>query len=169
MDARSESVGPGADEHDVGRMLHDGAGERDRVPGTRDVGDGSGEQRLAVHDGGVKLVGTVGGKDRAASGVEQRIVFEELDGRFDGVERGTAFIEDRGGCAEGLIDSGAVGGFGFGGHTGALDDSGSAVEDNGPLVWRWRRGGRGLSVLSNAGGGGKSESDKNAAQWVHGK
>jgi hypothetical protein len=162
--AGGEGVGSGADEHDVGRALHDGAGERDGMAGALDVGNGSGAEGEAVHDGGVELIGAVGGKDGAASGVEERIVLKKLDGGLDGIERGAAFVEHGGGGGESFADSGAVGGFGLGGHAGALHDSRAAVEDDGPLVRR----GHGRGTLTECSGS-EGENDKDAGKEVHGR
>ena len=74
-----------------------------------DVGHGSGAEGCAVHDGRVHLVCAVGGKDRSAGGVEERIVFKDADGGFDGVERGAAAIENRSACLHDFGERGAIG------------------------------------------------------------
>ena len=53
----------------------------------REPRDRAGLERGAIHDGGVEFVLAVGGEDGALAGVEERIVFEDLDGGLDGVER----------------------------------------------------------------------------------
>ena len=126
-DVSGEGVCSGADHHYVFRFVHDGAGEGDGMAGVLDVGDGSGLHGGSVHDGGVHLIGAVGGEDGAASGVEERIVFEDFDGGLDGVGGGASFIEDGSGGGDGFIESGAVLALGFGRHGRALDDACSAV------------------------------------------
>jgi len=101
----------------------------------------------------------------AASSWLERIVFEELDGGLDGIERGAVVVKRVGGGGESFVDSGAVCGLGFRLHAGALDDSGTAVEDDGPLVG-WRRG---LGGLSKAGCGGEDECDEDSRDELHGE
>ncbi len=103
VNAGGECIGAAADEHDVWRLFHDGAGERDGMAGALHIGNRAGSHRLAVHDRGVELVGAIGGKDSAAAGIEERIVFEEFDGCFDGIERRATFIEHSGGGERLLI------------------------------------------------------------------
>src|SRR5690606_4424318 len=89
-DRGGERVRPLADQHDVGRLLHHGAGGGDGVAGGGQAGDGAGGAVGPVHDRRIKLVAAGGGEDGPASGVEQRIVFHHLDRRLDRVQRGPA-------------------------------------------------------------------------------
>jgi hypothetical protein len=82
-----EGFGAFADQHDVPRSLHHSARGADRVARVREAGDGACGARAAVHDRGVEFVAAFGGEHRAATGVEQRIVFHFTDNGFDGVER----------------------------------------------------------------------------------
>ncbi len=98
------------------------------------IGNRACPHRLAIHDRRIELVGAIRRKDRAAAGVEERIIFEELDGGFDRIERRATLIEHAGSGSERLLDSGAIVSLGFGGHRGADNDSGAAVKHQGPLV-----------------------------------
>ena len=153
---RGEVIGAGADQHDVGRLLHHRAGERDRMARALHIGNRAGPHGLAIHDRRIELVGAIRRKNRATAGVEERIIFEELDGGFDSIERRATLIEHVGSGGERLLDPGAIVSLGFGGHRGARNHSGAAVKHQGPLVLcgSGLRGGRG-STLGQ--GGGKEE------------
>ena len=116
MHVRGKVIGAGADQHDVGRLLHDRAGERDGMARALHIGNRAGPHRLAIHDCGIELVGAIRRENRATTGVEERIIFEELDGGFDSIERRATFIEHVGSGGERLLDTGAVVSLGFGGH-----------------------------------------------------
>jgi hypothetical protein len=128
-----EGFGSGAGEHDIWRFLHDGAGEVDGMARVLDVGDGSGFHSGAVHDRSVHLISSVGGEDGAASGVEERIVFKDLDRGLHGVDGGASFVENGSGGGDGLGESVAVLTLGVKRHGGALDDACSTMEDDGPF------------------------------------
>ena len=76
------------------RALHDRPGGEDRVFGAADPGDGAGSAVAAVHDRGVHLVGAGGGRNGAAPGIEERVVFELDYRRRHRVERRAALGED---------------------------------------------------------------------------
>src|SRR5581483_8235998 len=60
------------------------------IADSADRGDGSGAKRTSVHDDGVAFDVAVEIEMRAIAGVEDRILFEDDDGGFDGVESGAA-------------------------------------------------------------------------------
>ena len=81
-----ERFGAFADQHDVWRMLHNGARGADRVTRVGDAGDGASSSCAAVHDGGVEFVAAFGGEDGAAAGIEERIVLHFGDHGFNRVK-----------------------------------------------------------------------------------
>src|ERR1039458_8715738 len=110
------------------------AGERDGMTLALPIGNRAGPHRLPIHDRRIELVGAIRRKNRATTGVEERIIFEELDGGFDSIERRATLIEHVGSGGERLLDSSAIVSLGFGGHRGARNDSGAAVKHQSPLV-----------------------------------
>ncbi len=60
--------------------------EADGIANATQRRDGTCSQRGAVHDDGVAFGVTVEGEMRAEAGVEDRVVFENDDSSFDGVE-----------------------------------------------------------------------------------
>ena len=82
------------DEHHVGAMLENLAGELNGVLDALQSGGSAGAKRCAVHDDGVAFDATVKIKVRAVTGVEDGVVFEDDDGSFDGIESGAAARED---------------------------------------------------------------------------
>jgi hypothetical protein len=116
MHVRGKVIGAGADQHDVRRLLHYGARERDGIARALHVGNRTGSHGLAIHDRGIELIGAIRGEDRAAARVEERIIFEQLDGGFDGVERRASLIENVGSGVKCLLEAGAVVRLGFGGE-----------------------------------------------------
>jgi hypothetical protein len=85
-----EALGAFAGEHHVRAALIDGAGGTNGIADSADRGDGSGAKRTSVHDDGVAFDVAVEIEMRAIAGVEDRILFEDDDGGFDGVESGAA-------------------------------------------------------------------------------
>ena len=83
-----------SDEHHVGAMLENLAGELNGVLDALQSGGSAGAKRCAVHDDGVAFDATVKIKVRAVTGVEDGVVFEDDDGSFDGIESGAAARED---------------------------------------------------------------------------
>jgi len=57
------------------------------MAGACDAGDRPGLEIRAVHDGRVEFILAFSGEYRTATGIEKRIVFEDMDGCFNGVER----------------------------------------------------------------------------------
>jgi hypothetical protein len=85
-----EFFGAGCDDHHVLGMFENLAREADGIADAFDGGDGAGLQRFAVHDDGVELDAAFGIEMRAKARVECGIVFEDDDGRLDGVGGGAA-------------------------------------------------------------------------------
>src|SRR6201999_732688 len=131
---RGELVGAGADEHDVGRLFHNGAGKRNGMTSAGDSGDGSCFEVGTVHDRGIEFIFSGSGEDGSTTCVKERIVFHETDSGFDSVERGAAFIEGVGGFLQGGLQVGSVGGFSLWVHVAAFDNACSAMEDDRPFV-----------------------------------
>lgn len=76
-------------------------------------------------------MGSRGGVDCTVAGVEQRIEFEEGDGVCRDVEGGgMRFRELCVGAVEDAEEAGFVGGVGGGGHIGASDVAGTAMDDD---------------------------------------
>ena len=103
-----EGVGAFANEEDVRRLFHHRARQADGMPRARDVGHGAGFERGAIHDGCVHLVAAVGGEDGSLAGVEERIVFENVDCRLDRIERRATPVEHFGACFNSLRERGDI-------------------------------------------------------------
>ena len=116
-----------AREQHVRRALHDHARKLDRVLDVPHARDGAGFLRRAVHDGGVELVDAGVVEHRALAGVEERRVLQDLHRRDHGVEARAAFLEHGIAGVERALEVGAVGALVFGGHRGAADHAGAAV------------------------------------------
>ena len=95
-DARRPGEGerPVAHQEDVAAGVEDMARERDGIGDARDRRDGAALQPVPLHDRRVHLDHPVTVEDRAASGVELRVVLERAHGGLDGVERGATRRED---------------------------------------------------------------------------
>src|SRR5437879_12147339 len=74
-------------------MLENLAGELNGVLDALQSGGSAGAKRCAVHDDGVAFDATVKIEVRAVTGVENRVVFEDDDGGFDGVKSGAAAVQ----------------------------------------------------------------------------
>ncbi len=72
-------------------FLEDRACQPDRVANPLDSRDGAGLERAAVHQDGIHLHVSVEIQVRTDPGIEDRIVFEHGDHRFDGVNRRAPF------------------------------------------------------------------------------
>ena len=94
-------------EHDMRGPLHDGAGERDRMPNAGDASDRTGAARAPVHNRGVELDRAVGGEHGTAAGVELWRVLQHGDRGGDRVERAAAAGEDRSSSGERGTERGA--------------------------------------------------------------
>ena len=90
-------------------MLHDGAGEFDRVSDVVHTANRTGLERGPFHDGGVELVLAVHREHGTVSGIEQRIVLEQHHGARHRIEARAAALEDgkaggeRGGQARAIL------------------------------------------------------------------
>ncbi len=104
------------------------------MAGAGDPGDRAGLEVGAVHDGGVEFVFAFGRKDRAAPRVEQRIVFENVDGGLDGIERRAAAVKHFSSGFSSLGQRGAIGRVALGPQRRALNDARAAVHHDGPVA-----------------------------------
>jgi len=90
-----ESFGRRPDQQHVIGLLHHAAGDRDRIAGGTNAGDGTGPQIAAIHDRGIQFEGPLDRHHRPPSGVEQRIVLEHANRFLDGIQRRASFAQDR--------------------------------------------------------------------------
>ncbi|MNY33415.1 hypothetical protein D3C86_1676930 [compost metagenome] len=116
----------------MGRLFHHRAGRRDRVTGAGQARYGAGGAVDAVHHGGVQFVLAGGGEDRAASGVEQGVVFHGLNCGLNRVQRRAASGQHRRTGVQRRLQAGAIGGVAFRRQLGALDDARAAVDGQRP-------------------------------------
>ena len=123
-----ETVGADPRQHHMRALVHYCTRKINRVTRARHAGDRAGLLRFAVHDRGVEFILALGGKHRAAPGVEQRIIFEHADRGGNRIERRAALVEQRTARAERLIQPGAIGFLLFGRQRPALDHSGAAMD-----------------------------------------
>jgi hypothetical protein len=119
-----ELFGALGDEHHMRTFFKDGARSLDGIFDAAKTGDGTGAKCAGVHDDGVAFDVAIEIQMGAVAGVEDRIVFEDGNGGFDGVECVAAVAED--GIA-GLERAKAAGFAGFNG--GVRDVPGAAVYD----------------------------------------
>jgi hypothetical protein len=120
----SELFGALGDEHHMRTFFKDGARSLDGIFDAAKTGDGTGAKCGGVHDDGVAFDVAIEIEMGAIAGVEDRIVFEDGNRGFDGVECVAAVAED--GIA-GLERAKAAGFAGFNG--GVRDVPGAAVYD----------------------------------------
>ena len=127
-----------AGEHHVDGLVHDVAGEVDRILDVVDAGNGARRQRTTVHDGGVQFADAVGVHDGALAGVEQRGILHDVDRRGDGLEGGAPFLQHGVTRVEGRGEFGPILRLECGRHLVADDHPGAAVDDE--AVFRGRDG-----------------------------
>ena len=92
--AAAESERAFAGQQHMRRMLHDGPRRQYRVFWATDAGDRAGAAFAPFHDRGIHLDRAAAGEAGAASGIEQRVVFEHQNGGAHRVERAAAGRED---------------------------------------------------------------------------
>jgi len=85
-----EMFGAFGDEHHVRTTFENGAGGANGIAHAAKRGGGSGAKTAAVHDDGVAFDVAIAIEMGAVAGVEDGIVLEDDDGRFDGIEGGAA-------------------------------------------------------------------------------
>ncbi len=120
-------------------LFHHGTRQADGVARVRDIGNCAGVQSGAVHDSGVHLVAAISSKYCAAARVEKRVIFKNVDRRFDGIEGRAALVKHLCTGFDRLVEPGAILAVGFGRHLRALDDTRAAVNDDGPVMRRLLR------------------------------
>jgi len=119
-----EIFGAFGDKHHVGAFFEDRAGGLDRIFDAAQARDRAGAEGGGVHDDGVAFDVTIEGEVGAKAGVEDRVIFEDDDGGFDGVERVAAVFEN---VPAGLESAEAAGFAGVDGIIGNVP--GAAVND----------------------------------------
>jgi hypothetical protein len=124
-----ESLGAFADEVDVGAFFKDQARGMDGIAEALDASDAPGFHAASVHEEGVELYATVGGEEAAATSVEGRVIFEDSDSGFNGIEGCAAAGEDFVTDLEGVAHAGFVGVCGVDGNgpSSAVDEEGGIV------------------------------------------
>ena len=125
--ARGELLGAGARQHDVFGLLHHRTREFNRVADAREAANRAGLQSAPFHDRGVHFIAAVEREHRAASGIEQGIVFEQHDRAADRVQAGAAFLQHRITRIDRLGQAGAVLAFRIAAHLGPGQSAGAAV------------------------------------------
>jgi hypothetical protein len=128
---------PLPDHHDVRRVLHDATRERDRIFDVLESGHRAGAEPAAIHDGSIELDRTGGGEDRPFASVEQRVILENPNRRFDGIETRAATLEDRVSTRHGEAQRRDVRGFTLRRHVLPEDGTGATMNDE--RDWRCRR------------------------------
>ncbi len=101
-----EALGALGDEHHVRAIFEDFAGGLNGILDALQSGRGPGAQRRAIHDDGVAFDVAFEIEMRTVTGVEDRIVFEDHDGCFDGVKSGAPARKDGPSGAEGAMATG---------------------------------------------------------------
>ena len=109
-------------------MLHHGPRRENRIARTADAGDGAGRAIAPIHDGGVHLLLAGGGIDRAASGIEERLVLERHHGGGHRIERAAAIGENDASRFQGAAQAGMIGSLPLGRHLAAQDRAGAAMD-----------------------------------------
>jgi hypothetical protein len=101
----------------------------DGIAEALDAGDATGFHAASVHEEGVKLNATVGGEEAAATSVEGRVIFEDSDSGFNGIDGCAAAGEDFVTDLEGAAHAGFVCGCGVGrnGPCAAVNEEGGIV------------------------------------------
>ena len=74
--------------------LEDFAGKADGIANPLEGGCRTGSERRTIHDNGVAFDTAIQIEVRSVARIEERIIFEDDDSRFDGVERRTPTRED---------------------------------------------------------------------------
>ena len=87
-------LGTGANQHHVLAGFEHLARQANGVADALDRRYGAGPEARAIHDDGVELDVAFAVQVRTDAGIECGVVLQHHDGRFDGVERGAAALED---------------------------------------------------------------------------
>ena len=91
----SECFGAGADEVDMGAFLKNEAGSQNGILDSLDTRHATRFHATAVHEKGIELDSTVGGKKTASTGVESWVILENHDGSLNSIESGASAGQDR--------------------------------------------------------------------------
>jgi len=82
-------------EHAVPRSLHDKPGDRDRASDASERGYSTSSMAPTIHDRGIEFYDSIGVRHPAiANRCNVRIILRNVGGAFDGIERGSALLQD---------------------------------------------------------------------------
>src|ERR1700722_8080785 len=149
--ARAEGFGAGANHHHVRRLLHHRACQAYGMTCVGDAGHRAGFEIGAVHDGRVQFVLSFRGEDRAMAGVEERIVFENIQHCLNRIESRAAAVQHLCARFSGRGEAGAIGRVALGAECHPLNDSRAAMHHDGPFVGGRLLGGRECREREDAG------------------
>lgn len=119
-----EALRAGGNEHHVRAFFEDCASSLNGVFDPMKTGDGTSTERRSIHDDGIALDIAIEIEMRTVAGIEDRIIFEDGDGRFNRIERVATVGKDG---PAGVESSKATGFAWFDGVVGNVP--GSAVEN----------------------------------------
>jgi hypothetical protein len=105
----SECFGAGSDEVDMGALFENEAGGENGILDALDTGHATGFHATAVHEEGIELNASVGGKKTASSCVESGVILENDNGRLNSIESGASPGQDRVPGFKSAADAGFVG------------------------------------------------------------
>ena len=89
-------------------------------------------QGRAVHDGGVQFIAPLGGENRAAPGIKQRIVLQHTRHGLDNVQRAFAVLQQQRAYLRDLCQGAAIDGLLRSAQSIAADHAGAAMQGQGP-------------------------------------
>src|SRR5581483_612277 len=127
---QGEFLGSRPDEQYVPGLLHDPPRELDRIFHVLHRRHGARTLLPPLHDRSIELRGPFASERRAASGVEQRVVFQRPHGSGDGIEARAAFLEDGVPEIESRCEAIAVLALALGGEILSRYRAGAAVDGN---------------------------------------
>ena len=104
-----EAFGALGDQHHVLAILEDFAGGLNGILDALQISRGAGSKSCTVHDDSVAFDVAVEIEVRAVTGVEDRVVFEDDDGGFDGVQSRAPARKDGPPGTEGAMAAGFAG------------------------------------------------------------
>ena len=90
---------------DMGTLFKNEASGLNGISQVFDAGDTAGLHAASIHQEGVELHATIGGKEATAACVEGGIIFEYCDGGLDGIKGRTVLSQDVEASAESAADS----------------------------------------------------------------
>jgi hypothetical protein len=126
-------LGAVTDKVDMVALFEDQAGGLNGITKALDAGYASSLHAAAVHEESIKLYAAVGGEKAAAACVEGRVIFEDSDGGFNGIEGGCTARKKGVAGFKSLADTVQVVGSGVGGNgpCATVNDKSWGVESRG--------------------------------------